>query len=88
VKHIVRERELTEGLRCWYTNLDGYNNKRTELEVRLAQLQPDIIGLTEINPKNATWEMTAQDLSRVGYACFADAGKRSGIVCERLAVCM
>lgn len=61
-----------KGLKCMYTNLDSFNNKRSELEVRIAQTKPDIIGLTEIKPKHATWELTAQELTLYGYTTYVN----------------
>jgi len=37
-----------------YPKNDGFNNKRQELPARISSIKPDIIGITEINPKNAT----------------------------------
>lgn len=49
------------GLKCFYTNLDSLNNKKVELEARIVMINPDIIGLLEINPKNAKWKLTQED---------------------------
>jgi hypothetical protein len=56
-----------EGLRCIYTNLDTFNNKRPELEARIADLKPDIIWLTEVKRTNATWELANHVISLDGY---------------------
>jgi len=61
-----------EGLRCLYTNLDTFNNKRAEIEARIAELRPDIIGLTEVKPKNATWELANHDISLEGYTLYSN----------------
>ena len=47
----------TLGLKCMYTNVDTFNNKRIEFEARVRTLEPDIIGITEVNPKNASWRL-------------------------------
>jgi len=53
-------------------NLDGFNNKRTELTARIALVQPDIIGITEINQKNASWNLTVQDLQLSRYSLYVN----------------
>jgi exonuclease III len=55
-----------------YTNLDSYNNKRSELLVRIAQHQPDVIGLTEITPKHATWKLLMEDMMIQGYTAYVN----------------
>ena len=39
-------------LKCMYTNVDGILNKRLELLTRIQDEKPDIVGITEISPKN------------------------------------
>ena len=46
---------MVNGLKCMYTitNLDClvcFSNKKSELMLRVADLKPDIVGLTEVNP--------------------------------------
>ena len=60
------------GLKCMYTNLDSYNNKRSELLARIAQYQPDVIGLTEIMPKHATWKLLKEDMTIQGYTAYVN----------------
>ena len=59
-----------------YTNLDTFNNKRSELQARISRISPDIIGITEVNPKSAKWSLSHQDLQMQGYSLFADLGRR------------
>ena len=40
------------GLKCLYTNIDCISNKWTELEALIYLQQPDIVGITEVFPKN------------------------------------
>ena len=40
-------------LKCWYTNADQLTNKITELIVRARGKKFDIIGITEVKPKNS-----------------------------------
>ena len=42
------------GLKCMYTNADSVANKWSELETLAYIHQPDIIGITEISPKEKT----------------------------------
>lgn len=55
--------ERDGGLRCMYTNVDGYNNKRAEFLARIAEKKPDIIGLVEIMPKRASCRLMQEDLT-------------------------
>jgi len=51
-----------------YSNgIDTFNNKPAEIEVRIYLITPDIIGLTEVNPKNANWSLQNQELHLQGY---------------------
>ena len=54
---------IDKELMCMYTNVDSFISKKYEFETRVNTLKPDIIGVTEINPKNASWSITQQDLS-------------------------
>jgi len=45
-----------------YTNLDTFHNKKNELMSRISVSDPDIIGLTEIKPKMASWVLCEIDL--------------------------
>ena len=60
------------GLKCMYTNLDCFSNKKPELMIRIADLKPDIIGLTEVNPKNARWEFTDREMAIPGYIHYSN----------------
>ena len=53
-------------LSCTYTNADGILNKRTEFTSRVSG---DIIGLTEVNPKNAKLGIQSAELSLDNYQC-------------------
>lgn len=59
--------------------MDTNNNKRAELEARVSISNPDIIGLTELNPKNARWKLCIEDLQRPGYTMYTNHEGR-GIV--------
>jgi len=38
-----------------------------ELNAKIAQLNPDVIGLTEVKPKNICYQLSAQELNIDGY---------------------
>jgi hypothetical protein len=59
-----------------YTNVDSFNNKRNEVKARVALLDPDVIGLTEVNPKSASWNLCKQDLELYGYMIYASLEER------------
>ena len=67
---------MSNELSCMYTNIDTFTNKKYEYEARVNTLKPDIIGVTEINPKNAYWPITQQDLSIEGYNLYVNLGGR------------
>lgn len=67
-------------VRCMYTNVDTINTKKDELAVHIAQMNPDIVGLTEINPKNATWELQLQDVQINGYDAYVNFSGRGSVL--------
>ena len=58
-----RTRGTIDDLTCMYTNIDSISNKLDELNVRIAELNPDVIGLTEVKYKNACYKLSAQELN-------------------------
>ena len=60
------------GLKCLYTNLDTFHIKKNELMCRISDSDPDIIGLTEIKHKMATWVLSDIDLLITGYTLYTD----------------
>ena len=54
-----------------YTNVDSYNNKRAKVVAIISILDPDVVGLTEVNPKRASWNLCKQDLELEGYNLYA-----------------
>ena len=72
-------------LKCMYTNIDSLTNKKNELETRICQAQhkPDIIGITETNPKNSKVEMADQDYQIDGYFAYtSNAGRGIALYIE------
>jgi hypothetical protein len=49
------------GLKCFYTNADQLKNKMQELETRLRNRLPHIIGITEVKPKNSKYVMSPSE---------------------------
>ena len=63
-------------LNCMYTNADCLLNKRKELEANIATMQPDIIAITEVFPKNAQLEVQKEELAIGDYDCLVSTGGR------------
>jgi len=47
-----------------------------ELCARINLVDPDILGLTKIKPKNASWDLTLQGININGYTAFANLSGR------------
>ena len=58
-----------------YTNVDGILNKRLELLTRIQDEKPDIVGITEISPKNGK-TIEAPEINIRGYVIFYDLASR------------
>ena len=54
-------------LKIFYTNADSLLNKRLELEKRIDTLDPDIIAITEIYPKNYLYKLSLAEFTIEGY---------------------
>ena len=57
------------------TNIDSFINEREEFLIRLADSSPDVIGLTEVKPKNPSLVSTALQPAEIvidGYECMRD----------------
>lgn len=59
--------------------MDTFNNKRSEFDSRLALSRPDIVGIVEVNPKHATWNLSLEELQRSGYTTYTKLNGR-GVV--------
>lgn len=71
-------------LRCFYTNTDTLGNKKHELEARIQDYNPDIIGITEINPKNTcVGGFMEDDLVLGGYTAYCDMAGRGAVLYVR-----
>lgn len=63
-------------MRFLYTNTDTITNKRHELVTRVMQTDPDVIGLVEINPKNALYDLQPTELNIPGYNLYVNSSGR------------
>ena len=75
------------GLQCMYTNLDCLNNKKPELLSRISELNPDVIGLTEVDPKHSSWSLMPQDLSIEGYTFYSNLDGRGSVLYVKDSLC-
>ena len=70
-------------LHCFYTNADSLPNKFGELKTRVQERDKsyDIIGITEVNPKNCRYLPGKAELEIEGYELFINNAnsKRQGI---------
>jgi hypothetical protein len=65
--------EILKDLIVWYTNADGFLNKRSELGLLLqnAKCKPNIIAITEVRPKNLKHNLLNSELNLKGYNMFS-----------------
>ena len=66
--------EESTTIKCFYTNVDTYLNKRDELQLVISVKSPDIIALTEVNSKNVNQKFAAADneFDLKGYVRYSD----------------
>ena len=55
---------------CLYTNADKYMNKRSEMKTIIETSQPDLVGITEVKPKQSRYQIEASEISHEGYESF------------------
>ena len=60
----------TKGFACMYTNADSLLNKLPELKLRVKNLNPCIVAVTEINPKHTRFSPTEPELQIENYDLF------------------
>ena len=71
-----KKRDFHNGLKCFYTNIDSLSNKKAELERRIFDLKPDIIGLTETVPKTTLYGFSENEMSLPGYVMYTNMNGR------------
>jgi exonuclease III len=57
-------------LSCLYTNVDCLTNKMDELNVYIKEKNYDIIGITEVKPKNHRYDLKIGEIQIEGYTMF------------------
>jgi len=55
-----------------YTNVDTATNKMDELCARIATADPDVVGITEIKPKNSCRSVLPQEFHTAAYTSFVN----------------
>jgi len=60
-----------------HINLDTCSNKQFELEAIIAMIKLGVVGLTEIDPHNATWELTDTEMKIPFYIVYSNFSGRS-----------
>ena len=70
----------TQPLSCLYSNADSLLNKMDEFRSRIADLQPDIIAVTEVLPKHSHDKITSVDVQLNGYSMFQNLNSDRGIL--------
>ena len=81
VKTVSGGQGTSNALMCMFTNIDTFTNKKYEYETRMNILNPDIIRVTKINPKNASWSIIQQDLRIEGYNLYVNSMERGSALC-------
>ena len=66
-----------EQLSCMYTNSDSLINKFDELKDRIKEENPDIIGITEVLPKNSRYIVEKSELNMEEYDIFPESFPRN-----------
>ncbi len=68
-------------VKCLYTNADALTNKLSELKALIKIHKPEIVGVTEVKPKNLLYALTKATLKIEGYKlipndeCLNDKGR-------------
>ena len=75
---------IRNGLKCMYTNIDSLPSKKAELDFKVKLYNPDVIGLTEVKPKNLTnWHFCEQQLQIEGYVMYTNLNGRGSALYVR-----
>ena len=71
-KHKVNSRLLhkLENVNCIYTNADCLTNKISELRLQVKNHNPQIVGITEVKPKNFRYQLSNSEIALEGYELF------------------
>ena len=63
---------VTRNLKIMYTNADSLVNKMSNLEILCQCQDPDIVAITEVNPKNARLPLRENEIHLNGYTVFTN----------------
>lgn len=66
---------------CLYTNADSLLNKRNELKIEIALTKPKIIGITEVKPKNARFDIALAELQLDEYDLLTNVHEKGRGIC-------
>jgi len=70
-----------------YANVDSATNKMDELCARISTVDPDIVGLTEIKPKNPSSSVLPQEFHIAGYTSFVNMTGRGSVLYVKNCYC-
>jgi exonuclease III len=59
-----------ENVNCIYTNADCLTNKISELRLQIKNHNPQIVGITEVKPKNFRYQLSNSEIALEGYELF------------------
>ena len=70
----------TDSITCFYTNADSLLNKRSELLMHIHNMQPRIIAITEVQPKNTSTTVLESEFHIENYQCYLSAPGGRGVL--------
>jgi len=70
----------TDSITCFYTNADSLLNKRSELLMYIYNMQPRIIAITEVQPKNISTTVLESEFHIDDYQCYLSAPGGRGVL--------
>jgi len=70
----------TDSITCFYTNADSLLNKRSELLMHVHNIQPRIIAITEVQPKNTSTAVLESEFHIENYQCYLSASGGRGVL--------
>ena len=79
-KNKEKRKNIQKNIKCMYTNIDSFMNKRVELKTVIEDQKPDIIAITEMKPKNARYELQESEIQLENYSCISNiSGSGRGV---------
>ena len=72
---------ICDNISCYYTNADQFLNKRAEFSAAMEIHSPEIVGITEIKPKNGRYKVEESEITMDNYESFHNLNEEGrGIV--------